>query len=360
MKGNIMGKKSKSVSTTSQTVYGNTTTTNPYVTSKTDNSGTTSSLNEGTAIYDINEFREYKRSQKEQTTNYIVDNPVITLKEPSFKLSKKTIFLEYKNKNFCSLLNKTGYEIGLKDGEEILLKLNEDYYNQLISLPLDNIYLQFKYESGAFCLPTFKGESSEECKKRLSSLFEDEINFRSLSPDPFTDKTINFNCTSLCNFCFCKCMLGGTTPLEFSDVSKGKTKELKFSKSAPSWRYAKEGLNIFGICENDECKAHQKEVVYIPKSLDKGLKFNLNDNIDKIICPICSSIIKVKTCGFWKCEYQFIGKKIEKGKLIDYNSMPKETKDDKFEYFDPSENGNVLWKELIIYVIPKQKIKYSK
>ena len=49
-----MGKKSKTV--TAKTVYGNTTTSNPYVTSKTDNNGTTSSFKEGTAIYDINDF----------------------------------------------------------------------------------------------------------------------------------------------------------------------------------------------------------------------------------------------------------------------------------------------------------------
>lgn len=49
-----MGKKSKS--TTSSTVYGDTTTTNPYVVSKTDNTGTTSSFIDGTAVDSINKF----------------------------------------------------------------------------------------------------------------------------------------------------------------------------------------------------------------------------------------------------------------------------------------------------------------
>ena len=30
-----------------------------------------------------------------------------------------------------------------------------------------------------------------------------------------------------------------------------------------------------------------------------------------------------------------------------------------FEYYDPSENGNATWTKLIIYIIPKQKIKYK-
>ena len=49
-----MGKKSSK--TTSSTVYGNTTTTNPYVTSKTDNKGTVSTFNSGSAFDVINNF----------------------------------------------------------------------------------------------------------------------------------------------------------------------------------------------------------------------------------------------------------------------------------------------------------------
>lgn len=49
-----MGKKSNK--TTSQTVYGNTTTKNPYVTSQTTNKGTTTEFNKGTAFDSINNF----------------------------------------------------------------------------------------------------------------------------------------------------------------------------------------------------------------------------------------------------------------------------------------------------------------
>ena len=307
------------------------------------------------------DFIVYKRTQTEQTTEHIVNFPK-RYKKDNGTLSKRIIFLEYKNKNLNCLPKKTGYEIGLKDGEEILLKLNEKYYNQLISLPFDRM-IHFNLHGDPFSFPTFIGESSEECKKRLSFLFDNRILYEGMScPNIFSESTIKDN--SLLNVPNNIIYLGyvcgsGGPPIVFSDVSKEKTKELKFSESAPPWRKVKEGLNIFGICENDECKAHKKEVVYIPKDNNEEHKLNLNDNIDQIICPICQTIIKVKTCGFWKCEYQFIGKKIEKGRLIDYNSMPKETKNDKFEYFDPSDNGNILWKELIIYVIPKQKIKYK-
>ena len=49
-----MGKKSNK--TSSKTVYGDTTTTNPYVTSHTTNKGTTSIFNPGSAYDSINKF----------------------------------------------------------------------------------------------------------------------------------------------------------------------------------------------------------------------------------------------------------------------------------------------------------------
>lgn len=49
-----MGKKSQD--SVSRTIYGNTTTTNPYVTSQTTNKGTTTAFNKGTAFDSINKF----------------------------------------------------------------------------------------------------------------------------------------------------------------------------------------------------------------------------------------------------------------------------------------------------------------
>jgi len=76
-------------------------------------------------------------------------------------------------------------------------------------------------------------------------------------------------------------------------------------------------------------------------------------------CPLCKKIFKPKTCGFWKCEYQFSGKKINDGEVEYYDSKPKETKGDEFEYFDPFGNKEVQWIELNIYVLPKQSVKYQ-
>ena len=157
-------------------------------------------------------------------------------------------------------------------------------------------------------------------------------------------------------------MIGAGCPIpmiDFVDVSSGKIKKLVFDKKAPAWRKVNEGLNIFGICNNSKCKAFKKEIVY-PTKLEEKLIFNLNEQLLNIKCPICDKIIKPKTCGFWKCEYQFVGKKIQEGDLVEFDSKTMETKGNDFEYYDAFKNGETQWMELIIYVLPKQEIKYEK
>jgi hypothetical protein len=152
----------------------------------------------------------------------------------------------------------------------------------------------------------------------------------------------------------------GAGPItDFVNVEKGIVKNLKFSKDAPKWRKVEKGLNIFGQCIYKKCEAFKKEVIYTTNLTEKGLNFNLNEEVVNIKCPICKIIIRPKTCGFWQCEYQFQGKKIEDGEVKSFDTKPKETCEDKFEYYDPFENGEVQLLELNIYVLPKQEIKYE-
>ena len=150
---------------------------------------------------------------------------------------------------------------------------------------------------------------------------------------------------------------GGGIILNFVDVEKGLIQNLSFSDSAPHWRSVTHGLNLFGICKNSKCQAFNEEVVYKVGITHK--KFNLQENVTNIKCPMCSKIIVPKTCGFWKCEYQFEGDKIEDGDLKHVDTKCKETKDDNFEYFNPYENNSALWTNLNIYVIEIQDIKYE-
>ena len=151
---------------------------------------------------------------------------------------------------------------------------------------------------------------------------------------------------------------------DFVDVKSGKIKRLEFSKKAPKWRSVVKGLNIFGVCKNSKCEAFKKEVVHKVEfpfyKKPQFIKFDLKKEVLNIKCPMCDKIIKAKTCGFLKCEYQFSGITIEGGEQKKFDSNPKETKSDEVEYFDPYANGETEWVELIIYVLPKQKIKFIK
>ena len=151
--------------------------------------------------------------------------------------------------------------------------------------------------------------------------------------------------------------------VDFADISSKKIKMLTVGHSGgKEWRKINEGLNIFGICENENCSVKGKEVIFKTQLTWEGLHFRLNEKLENIKCPICKGFFKPKTCGFWRCEYQFVGRNInyKKGKKECYISEPHETIDDAFEYFDPIENGIKTWEELSIFVIGRQKIKYEK
>lgn len=53
---------------------------------------------------------------------------------------------------------------------------------------------------------------------------------------------------------------GSGYSMMFTDVSKNKTKEITFSKDAPSYRTISKGINLFGICLYKKCKAYKKKL----------------------------------------------------------------------------------------------------
>ena len=308
----------------------------------------------------------YIRMEKNQTTKQIIQNPINFYGSDS--LYKNTIYLEFNNIDLNQISERTGFEIGLKEGDELLLKLKKKCYNELKSLKIENI-IKFKEngdDKNIICFPSFKEEIISNMIKRFIKYINADYdkcyfifngdnlnnNSKKIKDILALNSIIDFQHPSL---------IGGLEFI-FTDVSKEKIKNLKFSKTAPVWRKVKEGLNIFGFCPDKGCITNKKEVVYIPKAMDikdNHFMFNIIEERENMLCPICKTIIKAKTIGFYKCEYQIIGRKIENGKLIEYDSKPKETKDDNFEYFSPDENGEVEWTKLFVYILPKQKIKYQ-
>ena len=134
----------------------------------------------------------------------------------------------------------------------------------------------------------------------------------------------------------------------FVDLRKNNIEKINLSKKAPSYRVSNDGLNLLGLCTNKECKTKGKEVI-VPCGFGE---FDLGHAIEEmdIRCPICSQVVKPKTCGFISCAYNFIGSILENGKEEPFKSKTYEAPSDYFTYYKPSENLG-KWLNLKIYTL---------
>lgn len=299
------------------------------------------------------------RTEKNQTTEYIIKNPIYEMdsEECPFQYSN-FLYLEFNNKDISISSNITGVQLGLKEGSEILLKIKKEFYDEILKFPIVpvSIYIQTDYCNKETEFPiNINGISIQTFSK-----FFNNANYRlSVKVDGYSRNTNLI--TENCDLALYKRIIGGSSfpALNFVDVEKNKIINLNFNQKAPKWRKIGKGLNIFGVCNNPKCEAFKNEVVYMTNLSSDGLNFNLNEKVAEIRCPICSKIIKPKTCGFYNCEYQFVGEKIDDGEIKKYDSKTRETIGNNFEYFDALKNGEIVWIKLNIYVLPKQNIKYS-
>jgi len=296
--------------------------------------------------------KTYKRVLKNQTTENVISNPINEINEEKSLFNYSNfLYLEFKG-------NKLSYLSKLKEGDILSLKLSEDIYNEINTFPKDR-QITIKLDNnllGCFAMSR-KGLPYNKFKK----LFNNKKYYNSyLVKDDAVSYSFNF--IPLGQYMGA----GGDSygGLMFIDPSNSNIKQLSLSKEAPKWRVISEGLNIFGICENPKCKANKKQVIFralkgnrhLP---EKGMIFDMLENVENIKCPICNEIIEPETWGFFECEYQFIGKKIEDRKVVKYDSKTRETKANKMDYLEQKGEKKVKWTELKIYVLPIQKIKYE-
>ena len=141
---------------------------------------------------------------------------------------------------------------------------------------------------------------------------------------------------------------GAGFSINFTDVSKNIHEERYFTKTAPDYRIASKGINVYGICKGKKCKAYNKEVIC---PLKNTKIFNLFDEKENLECPICGSLIIPKTLGFFSCEYRIKGKKCENDTITPFELRDKASNKDSIRYFDPDKNGKTMITELIVEVI---------
>ena len=142
-------------------------------------------------------------------------------------------------------------------------------------------------------------------------------------------------------------ILGGGGPVDFCDVSKKQHEIHELTADGPSYRTTEKGINIYGICKGNKCKANEKEVIVPIKKKSFDL---VNEKYD-LKCPECSNIIVPKTVGFRQCKYRIFGKKYNNNKIEDFNNIGEAGKSGQIIYYNPNDNGTALMIELKFEVL---------
>ena len=249
--------------------------------------------------------------------------------------------------------------------------MNNQMMKEMAMMEINNQNNQMKndelqnQQSGGITLKFLTGNNQLSIQCSLNEKVSDVIQrYRTKSNDRDLTKKFIFNAKKLnCDLTVDEAGLSNNAPILvictkgikgagcamlFTDLSKNKTKEIGFSKNAPSYRRATKGINIFGICNCKKCKAYKKEVV-VPI---KKKKLDLIKERDELFCPECEATIIPKTVGFYLCKFKIYGKKLVDDQVERFeNEEDEANKKDKLKYFDPELNGEIMVTELIFEVL---------
>jgi len=208
----------------------------------------------------------------------------------------------------------------------------------------DTIYIQcFYYEKVSDVIERYRRKSGDYSSTKFYFNSRDLFRYNDL-----TVLEAGMNNNNIIHAQTTRCITGCGYSMMFTDTSKNKTREIKFSKEAPSYCVVDKGINIFGICNFKKCKAYKKEVVVNVKKK----KLDLIKERDELFCPECEATIIPKTVGFHLCKFQIYGKKLENGKEESFRNKEDEANNkDGFKYFDPELNGEVMVTELVFEVL---------
>ena len=150
----------------------------------------------------------------------------------------------------------------------------------------------------------------------------------------------------------------GGGPDEFANLSEEFIRKDEVlssdSKNVPDWRSVGPGINLYGICEQENCVANGKQVIMHVYSNE----FDVIKESFMGICPMCHKHFDLDTCSFFKCDYKTEGTYFDKKKdeWVDLPGEIENTRDGKDFYFDykkvvQGKDGKVKYKKLILKVV---------
>ena len=122
----------------------------------------------------------------------------------------------------------------------------------------------------------------------------------------------------------------------------------------PDWRTIGKGINLYGICNYNSCKAKGKQVIMHVKSDE----YDVYNEGFMGICPMCKKHFDLDTCSFYKCDYKCVGTYFDKSEdtWVDLPGNVQKTSGGKDFYYDfnkpvRGKEGKVKYKKLILKVV---------
>ena len=87
------------------------------------------------------EKRYIKRTNKNQTTKYVIENPNIIIENYNkfSDIECDPLYFEFGGINLFSMEKKNGCDIGLKEGSQIQIKINNDIFKKNLLVFVSNI-----------------------------------------------------------------------------------------------------------------------------------------------------------------------------------------------------------------------------
>ena len=151
---------------------------------------------------------------------------------------------------------------------------------------------------------------------------------------------------------------GGLIGLKFVDVSDDQAlQRIGWSRTAPSWRRARHGLCLEGLCKNNQCAAFNRTVI-MPVGYKK---FDmLDDSVETITkCPACKKHVTPVTCGFNNCWWRYNGSQNVENSPARPCSSDWRQADDAYYRFDEQHGENVSWKKLVFEAVKTKPAELS-
>ena len=273
----------------------------------------------------------------------MADDDIIGMQNPLFKImnacrTKKedSPMNEDSSINEDSVMNSVA-PINSRNEINVTFEYNKDHFSFLSHKDefLSSLFYKFRDKINDFETDfNFVGRNT-----RINNLYDPKKKLGEVNIDNFP----RFNITVYKK----NDLIGGGFSLNFTDLSKQIYEEHYFSDKAPSYRVICKGINIYGICKLDKCKAYNKEVI---DPLKKKKEFDLINEKDCLKCPECKALISPKTVGFHLCEYKIKGTKFENGKGIPFEFNGKADNKDSVQYYNPDKNGTTIIVELKIEI----------